>query len=120
MRIQAIQDRLENLHDSSSDIQGVALVNQDGFIIACVLPESLEEERLASVTAAFQGLAERCAQELGKGLSLQTLLRTEGGYVVITRSGPDAFLVLISGPQAKPGILLLDARQTVEELLPLL
>ena len=120
MRTRDIQDRLESLKASSIDIEGVALINQDGFIIACVLPESLDEERLASVTAAFQGLADRCSRELGKGLPLQTLLRTEGGPLVITRVGPDAFLVLVSAPDAKPGMLLLDARKTVEEVLTLL
>lgn len=120
MRIREIQDRLESLKASSEDVEGVALVNQDGFIIACALPESLEEECVASVTAAFQGLADRCARELGKGVSLQTLLRTEGGYAVITRAGADAFLVLVSGPRAKPGMLLLDVRKTVEEVLALL
>jgi len=117
MRIREIQNRLETLHASSTDIEGVALVNQDGFIIACVLPEPLDEERVASITAAFQGMADRCSRELEKGSSLQTLLKTEGGYVVITRVGPEAYLSLVSGPQGKPGMLLLDARQTAEEIL---
>ena len=108
MQIREIQDRLEKLHASSADIEGVALVNQDGFIIACVLPDPLDEERVASVTAAFQGMAERCSQEMEKGHSLQTLLKTDGGYVVITRAGPDAYLSLVSGPHAKPGMLLLE------------
>jgi uncharacterized protein len=120
MRIEEIQKCLDRLAATSADIEGLALVNQEGFIIACVLPASLDEERVASIIAAFQGLADRCSEMLEKGRSLQTLLKTERGYVVITRVGSDAYLSLISGPRGKPGMLLVDARQTTEEILSLL
>lgn len=117
MRIRDIQDRLERLHASSADIEGVALVNPDGFIIACVLGAPLDEERVASTTAAFQAMADRCSGELGKGRPLQTLLKSEGGLVVVTRVGEQAYLSLVSSPQGKAGMLLLEARQAAEEIL---
>jgi len=120
MRIRDIQDRLEKLHASSPDIEGVALANPDGFIIACVLAASLDEERVASATAAFQSMADRCARELEKGRPLQTLLKTEGGFVVITRVGEQADLSVVAGPQGKAGMLLLEARQAAEEILAFL
>jgi len=120
MRLQEIQERLDRLHASSPDIEGLALVNQEGFIIACVLPDGLDEESVASLTAAFQGMADRCADELDKGRAVQTLLKTDRGSVVLTSAGPDACLSVIAGPQVKPGMILLDARQTAEELLELL
>ncbi len=118
--MEEIQERLETLNASSPDIEGLALVNQEGFIIACVLPEALDEERVASITAAFQGMADRCSDELDKGRAVQTLLKTERGCVVITSVGPDACLSVIAGPQGKPGMLLLEAKQTAGELLSLL
>ena len=58
MRSQEIQQALEKLKASSADIEAAALVSQEGFIIASVLSENLDEERVAALTAAFQGLAE--------------------------------------------------------------
>jgi len=120
MKMEEIQKRLEQLNASSPDLEGLALVNQEGFIIACVLPEDLDEERVASVTAALQGMADRCSCELKKGQAVQTLLKTERGCVVVTSVGPDACLAVIGGPQAKPGMLLIDSRKTAEEILYLL
>ena len=42
---------------TDEDIEAAALVSQEGFIIASVLSDNLEEERVAALTAAFQGLA---------------------------------------------------------------
>ncbi len=120
MRSQEIQQALEKLKSTSPDIEAAALVSQEGFIIASVLPENLEEERIAALTAAFQGLAERSAEELGKGKPSQFFIQAELGYLVMMGVGPDACLSVLSSRFGKPGMRLLDMRRGAEGLRALL
>ena len=120
MRSEEIQQSLEKLASASSEIEGVALVDQNGFIIASHLPETLDEERVAALSAAFQGLAARCAEELDKGRTVQFFLQTEKGYIVMKDVGGDACLAALSTPHGKPGMLLLDLKKASEEIRGLL
>jgi len=120
MRSQEIQQALEKLKATSADIEAAALVSQEGFIVASVLSENLEEERLAALTAAFQGLADRSAEELGKGKPRQFFLWADLGYIVVMEVSQDAFLTVLSSRFGKPGMLLLDMRRGVEKIRTLL
>ena len=123
MKSQEIQNSLERLKKASPEIEGIALVSQDGFIVASVLPEIQEEEgeeRIAALSAAFLGLAERCAEELGKGHPRQMFLQTEAGYIILKTVGQDTCLSVMSSRFGKPGMLLLDVKRAAEEILPLL
>jgi predicted regulator of Ras-like GTPase activity (Roadblock/LC7/MglB family) len=120
MRSQEIQQTLEKLKASSADIEAAALVSQEGFIIASVLSENLDEERVAALTAAFQGLAERCGEELGKGKPRQFFLQADLGYIVVMEVTQDACLTVLSSRFGKPGMLLLDMRRGAEQVRALL
>ena len=120
MKTEQIQKTLEKLTDSSTGIEGAALVDRDGFIVASRLPDNMEEERVAAIMAAFQGLAQRCAEELGRGRPIQFFLQSESGYVVVADAGDDTCLAVVSTRSAKPGMLLLDLRRTVAEIRTLL
>ena len=120
MRSQEIQQALEKLKAKSSDIEAAALVSQEGFIIASVLSENLDEERVAALTAAFQGLADRSAEELGKGKPRQFFLQADLGYIVVMEVSQDACLTVLSSRFGKPGMLLLDMRRGAEQLRALL
>lgn len=120
MRSQEIQQSLEKLKATSGDVEAAALVSQEGFIIASVLSENLDEERVAALSAAFQGLAERCAEELGKGRPRQFFLQADLGYIVVMEVTQDACLTVLSSRFGKPGMLLLDMKRGAQELRSLL
>ena len=120
MRSEQVQQSLEKLKNASNEIEGVALVSTDGFIIASILPETLDEERVAAIAAGFQGLSDRCAQDLSKGRPRQFFLQTDQGYIVITDAGQDACLAAFSSRYGKPGMLLLDIRRAAEEIRALM
>ncbi len=120
MRSEEIQQSLDKLASLSAEIEGVALVDDNGFIIASHLPEALDEDRVAALTAAFQGIASRCSEELGKGKPAQFFLQTDSGYMVVMGVGENACLAVVSSRYAKPGMLLLDLKNTTEEIGKLL
>jgi predicted regulator of Ras-like GTPase activity (Roadblock/LC7/MglB family) len=101
-------------------IEGVALVSTEGFIIASALPEGLEDEHVAAISAVIVSLGERITRELQRGTMEQVLVRGRNGYVFLTQAGPDALLTVITNPNAKLGMIFLDTKRTVKELEPLI
>lgn len=101
-------------------IEGVAVVSTEGFIIASALPEELEDEHVAAISAVVLSMGERITRELQRGTMEQVYVRGKMGYVFLSQAGPDALLTVITNPNAKLGMVFLDTKRTIKELVPLL
>jgi len=119
-RSQLIVDLLRDMQISSPDIEASAVVSLDGLTIASALPQSVEEDRVAAMSAAMLSLGERIAAELGRGSLEQVYIKGANGYVVLMSVGSEAVLTALARENAKLGLLLLDMRRTVEALSGLL
>lgn len=119
-RPQLIVDRLRDLQASSPDVEGSAVVSVDGLTIASALPQGVEEDRVAAMSAAMLSLGDRIASELGRGALEQVYIKGSNGYVMLMSVGEDAVLTALSRENTKLGLILLDMRRTVEALSKLI
>lgn len=119
-RAQLLVERLRDLQSSSPDIEASAVVSVDGLIIASALPQNVEEDRVAAISAAMLSLGERIASELGRGTLEQVYIRGGNGYVILMSIGEEAVLTALVREQAKLGLIFLDMRRAVEALIKLL
>ena len=119
-RIERIQEVLRSLRSVSPDILGSAMVSQDGFIIASLLPSEVDEELVSGMAAALLGVGERIAGELMGGVMEQTYVRGKNGYVILNSVGQDALLIVLTTPDAKLGLVFLDVKRRVQELAKIL
>jgi hypothetical protein len=115
-RVEKIQEILRNLRSVSPDIIGSAMVSTDGFVIASLLPNEIDEELVSGMAAALLGVGERIAAELMGGAMEQTYVRGRQGYVIVNAVGQDALLIVLTTPDAKLGLVFLDIRRRVGEL----
>ncbi|OGO66727.1 MAG: hypothetical protein A2029_00160, partial [Chloroflexi bacterium RBG_19FT_COMBO_47_9] len=92
---------------SSADIEASSVVSVDGLTIAAALPQSVEEDRVAAMSAAMLSLGERIASELGRGALEQVYIKGANGYVVLMSVGNEAVLTALARENAKLGLLLL-------------
>jgi len=113
-------DRLRDLQASSPDVEASAVVSVDGLTMASALPQSVEEDRVAAMSAAMLSLGERIAGELGRGNLDQVYIRGKHGFVILMAVGQDAVLTVLARQEAKLGLLFLDMRRTTEDLVQLL
>jgi len=113
-------DRLRDLQASSPDIEASAVVSVDGLTIATALPSDVEEDRVAAMSAAMLSLGERISTELGRGSLDQVYIRGNNGFAILMSIGEEAVLTLLAHKQAKLGLVFLDMRRAVEDLLKLL
>ena len=119
-RIELMVERLRDLQASSPDIEATAVVSVDGLTIASALPDDVEEDRVAAMSAAMLSLGERISTELGRGSLDQVYIRGNNGYVILMSTGEEAVLTLLAREQAKLGLVFLDMRRAVEDLENLL
>src|SRR5580693_9172558 len=119
-RVERIQDVLRSLRSVSPDIVGSAMVSTDGFIITSLLPAEVDEELVCGMAAALLGVGERIATELMGGSMEQTYVRGKLGYVILNAVGQEALLIVLTTPEAKLGLVFLDIRRRVQELVKIL
>lgn len=115
-RVERIQEILRNLRSVSPDIIGSAMVSTDGFVIASLLPNEIDEELVSGMAAALLGVGERIAAELMGGAMEQTYVRGKQGYVILNAVGTESLLIVLTTPDAKLGLVFLDIRRRVGEL----
>jgi predicted regulator of Ras-like GTPase activity (Roadblock/LC7/MglB family) len=119
-RTEKIQDVLRSLRTASPEIIGSAVVSTDGFIIASLLPNEIDEEVVSAMGAAMLGVGERISGELMGAAMDQTYVRSEKGYVLLNAAGADAVLIVLTTADAKLGLVFLDVKRRVAELSKLL
>ena len=119
-RSQLIVEHLRDMQASSPDIEASAVVSVDGLTIASALPQAVEEDRVAAMSAAMLSLGDRIASELGRGSLEQVYIKGSEGYVMLMSVGQDAVLTALARANAKLGLILLDMHRTVEALSKLI
>ncbi|MES0338879.1 MAG: roadblock/LC7 domain-containing protein [Anaerolineales bacterium] len=111
-----MSERLRDLQASSPDVEASAVISVDGLTIASALPESIEGDRVAAMSAAMLSLGERISGELGRGNLDQVYIRGENGFMILMAVGDEAVLTVLARKQAKLGLLFLDMRRVTQDL----
>jgi predicted regulator of Ras-like GTPase activity (Roadblock/LC7/MglB family) len=119
-RSQLIVEHLRDMQASSPDIEASAVVSVDGLTIASALPQGVEEDRVAAMSAAMLSLGERIASELGRGSLEQVYIKGSNGYVLLMSVADDAVLTALARENAKLGLILLDMCRAADALSKLI
>jgi predicted regulator of Ras-like GTPase activity (Roadblock/LC7/MglB family) len=104
---QAITDLLRE----APEIEAAAVVSFDGLPMASALPGSMDEDRVAAMSAALLSLGERAAQGLGRGELSQVYIEGESGTVFLVSADDEAVLVAVAVQGAKVGMMLYEVRR---------
>jgi len=115
-RTENVVKMLKALQASTPEVEASAVVSLEGFIIAAELPENVEEDRMAAMSAAMLILGERTAEELKRGKLDQVFVKGDDGYVVLMSAGKEAVISVMARKDAKLGLLFLDMKRTAESI----
>ena len=109
-------DRLDRaihgLLAQTPEIEAAAVVSFDGLPMASALPPSMDEDRVAAMSAALLSLGERAAQGLGRGELSQVYIEGDAGTVFLISADDEAVLVAVAAKGAKVGMMLYEVRRT--------
>jgi len=116
-RSQLMVERLRDMQASSPEIEASAIVSIDGLTVASALPQEVEEDRVSAMSAAMLSLGERIASELGRGSLSQVYIKGEQGFVILMSIGEDTVLTALARENAKLGLIFLDMRRAIDDLI---
>jgi hypothetical protein len=114
--IEELEDILKNLTASIPEILSAAIVSVEGLPIASMMPQDIDDTRVAAMTAAMLSLGERAAIELNKGALEQILIRGENGFLIVMAGGPNAVLTISATRDVKLGLVFLDCKRACEKI----
>lgn len=104
---------------SSQHIEACAVISTDGFILASVLSDSVDEDRFGAMCASLLSLSARAASEAQRGELRQVILDGTLGPMLLTRAGELGALAVATNPQANLGRVMIDTRRTAQDLAAL-
>jgi predicted regulator of Ras-like GTPase activity (Roadblock/LC7/MglB family) len=119
-KVEELTHLLKDLEATTPDIEASAIVSVDGLMIASALPQDVEEDRVAAMSAAMLSLGERTATELTRGNLSEVYVKGENGYVLLMAAGEEAVLTALARKNAKLGLVFLDMKRTAEEVTTLI
>jgi predicted regulator of Ras-like GTPase activity (Roadblock/LC7/MglB family) len=116
MRAEVLTTILSDLNGTSADIEASAVISLDGLMMAALLPQGMDEDRVGAMSAALLSLGDRTAKELARGELEQVLVKGARGYVLMTHAGPEAVLTTLAKANAKLGLIFLDVKRAAEAI----
>lgn len=106
---------LRSLRDTQ-DVEGCALLSDDGLMMASALPQESDEARVAGMAASVASLGTRAAKELERGTVEQVMIRGPKGFAVMQNAPSNTLLLVLANKQAKLGLIFLEMRSAIDEI----
>ena len=115
-RTQRLDRALTTLLSQTPEVEAAAVVSFDGLPMASALPPSMDEDRVAAMSAALLSLGERAAQGLGRGELSQIYIEGDDGTVFLVSCDDEAVLVAVASKGAKAGMMLYEVRRAARDV----
>jgi predicted regulator of Ras-like GTPase activity (Roadblock/LC7/MglB family) len=112
-RLETLNVLLRTFNTTTPDIEGSAIISNDGLIIASQLPNELEEARVGAMAAAMLSLGERSTGEMKRGPLEQAFVQGQDGYALLLRVSDEALVLALTRREAKLGLVFLDIGRLV-------
>ena len=113
-RANRLDRAIGDLLAQAPEVEAAAVVSFDGLPMASALPATMDEDRVAAMSAALLSLGERAAEGLGRGSLSQVYIEGEHGTVFLVSADDEAVLVAVASKGAKVGMMLYEVRRAAE------
>lgn len=115
-RVEQINDILRFMQSGTPDVEGCAVVSEDGLMIASAFPHGIDDARVAGMTSTLLSLGSRTAQESERGNLEQVFVKGEKGFVIAQHAAEGVVLIVLTSIEAKLGLIFLDMRRAIEQI----
>lgn len=119
-RLEFMDKALKQLRSGMPAIEAAVIISADAMPLASNIAIELDEEVVSAMSASILSLGERAANELKRGVLDQVFIRGDQGYMLVTGCGKNAMLAMLMSPDAKLGVMFMEARKVAEELAEVL
>lgn len=118
-RIEKMNSILRDLRSGLQEVEAAVLISSDAMALASDITDEADEDMIGALSASVLSMGERAAQDLKRGVLEQVYIKGDQGYLLLVHCGPDALLSLLVKPEAKLGVVFMEAKRTAEDLAKL-
>ena len=116
-----LAEALAGLLESSSDIQGAAVVGNDGLTYSVNVPQrDLDENLVGASSAAILSLGKRSVKQLNCGDFNQALIRGEKGNIIVAALDENTLFVGLTGNNVNLGMAFAEVSGMTQALAEIL
>ncbi len=115
-----IKDVLNRFRSISPDIFGASVITMEGFMVASVTLSEIDEGLVGGLTAAMLGVGERIASEMMNSRMNQIYIKSDNGYIICNSINDETVLVSLVNSDAKLGLIFLEIRRILPDLVSLI
>lgn len=115
-----LRDVLASIREEVPGIRALALISYEGFIIESFLPSSVDEDLMAAMGASVLSIAERMGIDLRIGEFELGIISGTDSYVLLTKAGEDAILLVLVNKEVKLGVALYWVKRAASKIAELL
>ena len=119
-RSERLDRAIADLLGQAPEVEAAAVVSFDGLPMASALPATMDEDRVAAMSAALLSLGERAAEGLGRGGLNQVYIEGDQGTVFLVSADDEAVLVAVASRGAKVGMMLYEVRRAAASVADVL
>jgi len=101
-------------------VKAAMIVSNEGLPIASMLPQGVDEKRIAAMTATLLSLSKKEIIEMRKGDFDQLYIKGIEGYLLVMQAGPNAILLVSTTKDVRLGLILLDLRKICDKIAQLI
>lgn len=107
---------LEDLNNTSANIQASALISTDGLVIASTLPQDMDEDTFGAVSAALHYSGTKSIHSITGDVMEHIMIKSARNYILMARAGNEAFLAIIVKSHVEIEPLLSNVNQAIEKM----
>jgi predicted regulator of Ras-like GTPase activity (Roadblock/LC7/MglB family) len=115
-----IKEVLNRFRSISPDIFGASVITMEGFMVASVTLSEIDEGLVGGLTAAMLGVGERIASEMMNSRMNQIYIKSDNGYIICNSINDETVLVSLVNSDAKLGLIFLEIRRILPDLISLI
>lgn len=111
---------LKEMESKDPEIEGSVLLRSDGLILAAALPEVIDRDLVAAMSASVLNVSSRVLEELHRGKVENVIVKGSEGIVVVISVAPEIDLAAIARKDANLGLMLVEMKRAAEKIREIL
>jgi light-regulated signal transduction histidine kinase (bacteriophytochrome) len=110
------QHILKGLISVNPEIQGTALISDEGLPLAAIFSEYLDEEEISAISVEMLALAEQIGFELDRGNLTHICVKGNNGYAFIAKCTESVVLLILTSLSVQEGLIVLELNRVIRKL----
>ena len=106
-----LREILNSIKEETPGVRALAVISYDGFVIESFMPSSVDEDLMAAMGSSVLSIAERMGIDLRLGDFELGIVCGSDGYLLLTRAGKEAILILLVNKDVKLGVAFYMAKR---------